>query len=49
MDIDIKVLKFWKIYSDGTLGLECEVPDPHYMSHCSDWIVKANTDVSNLN
>jgi len=48
-DINLKVLKFWKIYSDGTFGLECEVPDPHFTTNDSDWILKSNTRLSSQN
>jgi hypothetical protein len=44
-DIKLKTLKFWKIYSDGTFGLESEVPDPHYNSYGEKWQMKANTRV----
>ncbi|CAI2384232.1 unnamed protein product [Moneuplotes crassus] len=48
-DINLKTLKFWKVYSDGTFGLEAEVPDPHFSSGNENWMLKANTSASTQN
>lgn len=45
-DNRLKTLKFWKVYSDGTFGLESEIPDPHFSTNDDHWILKANTNVS---